>query len=147
MSEKKLKIIFLCSGNLSRCQMAEGWARKLKRLQIEPYSVSLENNGPDLLAEKVMAEVGIDISKQRPVSLQELKQMEFDFVITLCRRVARQSIMFPLAATKTINADFPDPAAAAEKFDNEAEKLNGYRQVRDRIRKFIETIPEYLFSI
>lgn len=147
MSEKKLKVIFLCSGNLSRCQMAVGWARKLKGLQIEPYSVSLENNESDLLAEKVMFEVGIDISKQRPVSLQELKQIEFDFVITLCRRATRQNMIFPPATTKTINANFPDPAAAAEKFDNEADKLNGYRQVRDRIRKFVETIPEYLFSI
>ena len=80
----KLKILFLCTGNSCRSQIAEGWARKLKSDLIEPYSAGIEPHGLDPIAVKVMAEVGVDISNNRSKHLDDFKGVNFDFVITVC---------------------------------------------------------------
>jgi arsenate reductase len=83
-SEHKLKILFLCTGNSCRSQMAEAWTRHLKGELIEAYSAGTEPKGMDPRAVQAMAEKGIDISQQRSKSVTELGDIEFDYVITLC---------------------------------------------------------------
>ena len=80
---RKLKILFLCTGNSCRSQMAEGWARFLKPEEIEPYSAGIETHGLNPLAVKVMAEAGVDISTHRSKRLKELMHLKFDYVITV----------------------------------------------------------------
>src|SRR5690349_2223656 len=80
----KLKILFLCTGNSCRSQMAEGWARQLKSAQIEAYSAGIETHGLNPNAVRVMAEAGVDISRQRSKHINELADVPLDFVITVC---------------------------------------------------------------
>ena len=81
----KIKILFLCTGNSCRSQMAEGWARHLKDECIEVYSAGIETHGLNPYAVQVMAESGVDISKQRSKHIKELSVTEFDYVITVLR--------------------------------------------------------------
>jgi arsenate reductase len=137
----KTKILFLCTGNSCRSQMAEGWARHLKGDVIEAYSAGIEKHGLNPLAVKVMAEAGVDISGQKSKTLDELAGIEFDFVITLCDQ-ARESCPFYPGAV--LHIGFPDPPGLAATAKSEAEALEHYRMVRDQIRAFILTLPEAL---
>jgi arsenate reductase len=137
----KLKILFLCTGNSCRSQIAEGWARSLKGDCIEPYSAGIEIHGMNPNVVEVMSEVGVDISSQRSKHLDELSDIEFDYVVTVCGRANETCPVFP-GQTKVIHVGFDDPPALAAKCDNDAEKLDCYRRVRDEIRDFIETLPE-----
>ena len=137
----KLKILFLCTGNSCRSQMAEGWARSLRGDCIESYSAGIETHGMNPNVVTVMAEVGVDISGQRSKHLDELSDIEFDYVVTVCGAVNESCPMFP-GRTKVIHAGFDDPPALASQCDSDEEKLNCYRRVRDEIRTFIETLPE-----
>ena len=76
--QKRQKILFLCTGNSCRSQMAEGWARHLKGEVIEAYSAGIETHGLNPIAVKVMSEAGVDISRQRSKHVDELKAIEFD---------------------------------------------------------------------
>ena len=82
--QKKQSVLFICTGNSCRSQMAEGWARHLKANILKPYSAGVENHGLDPLAVQVMAEKGIDISKQQSKLINELEKKEFDYVVTIC---------------------------------------------------------------
>ena len=139
----KLKILFLCTGNSCRSQMAEGWARKLKGGLIEPYSAGIEPRGLDTIAVKVMAEVGVDISGNRSKHVNELKDIIFDYVITVCDHANEHCPLFP-GKTKKIHVGFDDPPRLAKQAGNEQEILKIYRRVRDEIRDFIKTLPESL---
>ena len=79
-----MKILFLCTGNSCRSQMAEGWARHLKSETIEAYSAGIESHGLDPRAVSVMAEAGVDISGRHSKFLDEVMDIEFDYVVTLC---------------------------------------------------------------
>ena len=81
---KKKRVLFLCTGNSCRSQMAEGWARHLKGDQIEPYSAGIEAHGLNPDAVRVMAEAGVDISGQRSKRVDELREVAFDYVVTVC---------------------------------------------------------------
>jgi arsenate reductase (thioredoxin) len=142
-SEAKLKILFLCTGNSCRSQMAEAWTRYLKGDLIEAYSAGTEPKGIDPRAVKAMAEVGIDISHQRSKSTIKLIDIEFDFVITLCDD-AQQSCPFFPAKTAIIHHRFDDPPTLAKDARSEEEAMGHYRRVRDEIRSFVETLPESL---
>jgi len=83
---KKRKILFLCTGNSCRSQMAEGWARHLKGDVIEPYSAGIETHGLNPKAVQVMAEAGVDISGHQSKNLDELNDVPFDYVVTVCGR-------------------------------------------------------------
>src|SRR5208283_1493909 len=83
-SGDKLKILFLCTGNSCRSQMAEGWARHLKGNVIEPYSAGIETHGLNPLAVKAMAEAGVDISTYKSKPVAALKDIAFDYVVTVC---------------------------------------------------------------
>jgi len=137
----KYKILFLCTGNSCRSQMAEGWVRHLKVDRIEAYSAGIEKYGLNPLAVQVMAEAGVDISNQKSKLVEELPIKEFDFIITLCGHANETCPYFP---GKKIHKGFDDPPKLAESAKTEAEKLIPYRRVRDEIRKFVETLPDSL---
>jgi len=138
---RKIKILFLCTGNSCRSQMAEGWARHLKNEVLEAYSAGIEKHGMNPLAVKVMAEAGIDISGQRSKLIEELPEQNFDFVITLCDHANESCPYFP---GRIIHQSFPDPPKMAAQAKTEEEALVFYRRVRDLIRKYIESLPEAL---
>lgn len=140
---KHLKILFLCTGNSCRSQMAEGWARALKGDVIEPHSAGIETHGLNPLAVKVMAEAGVDISAQRSKHVDELRDVVFDYVITVCDQAAENCPLFPGKA-KVVHHGFDDPPRLAASATTEAEALGHYRRVRDEIRRFVEALPEVL---
>ena len=104
----KIKILFLCTGNSCRSQMAEGWARKLKGDMIEPYSAGIETHGLNPNAVKVMAEAGIDISGHRSKRLDELRGVPFDYVVTVCDHANQSCPIFP-GKVKRMHVGFDDP--------------------------------------
>lgn len=144
---KKLDILFLCTGNSCRSQMAEGWTRYLKPKKINAYSAGIETHGLNRNAVKVMMEAGVDISGQQSKHVEALKGTSFDYVITVCDN-ANESCPIFTAKTKVLHIGFEDPPmlakALAEKGASEEEQLNCYRKVRDEIRGFVETLPESL---
>jgi arsenate reductase (thioredoxin) len=140
---EKLKILYLCTGNSCRSQMAEGWTRHLKSNAIDAYSAGVEPHGIDPRAVKVMAEVGIDISGQVSKHLDTLQGIEFDYVITLCDQ-ANESCPLFLGKTRRLHMGFDDPPKLAGGSPNEEESLRHYRRVRDEIRAFVEKLPEVL---
>ena len=139
MSEK-LKVLFLCTGNSCRSQMAEGWARHLKNDILEPYSAGIETHGLNPSAVKVMAEAGVDISGHRSKNVADLKNVPFDYVVTVCDH-ARESCPLFLGNGKKVHAGFEDPPRLAAAVEGDEAKLDCYRKVRDEIRAFVEGLP------
>ena len=123
--------------------MAEGWARRLKGDLIEPYSAGIEARGLNARAVKVMAEAGVDISGQRSKHVDELLDIPFDYVVTVCDHANDRCPVFP-AKVKRIHVSFEDPPRLAANARSEEEALIHYRQVRDEIRAFVERLPEVL---
>lgn len=117
--------------------MAEGWAKQLLKDQIDAYSAGTEPYGVNQLAVKAMREVGVDISNHTSKSLESLKHIKFDLVVTVCASAAR-SCPTPPKGARVIHAPFDDPPKLAESATNEEEALVHYRRVRDEIRAFIE---------
>ena len=142
---RRPKILFLCTGNSCRSQMAEGWARHLKADRIEAHSAGTDPRGLDTHAVKVMAEAGVDISGQRSKHLDDLKAIPFDYVVTLCGDAREQCPVFP-GRTRVIHVGFDDPPQLAARAGSEHEALNCYRRVRDQIEAFVSTLPEALAS-
>lgn len=141
VNSNKVKILFLCTGNSCRSQMAEGWARHLKGDVIEAYSAGIEKQGVNPTAVMVMDEAGVDISKQESNTIEELPVKEFDWVVTLCGNANETCPFFP---GKKIHRGFDDPPKLAADAKTENERLNHYREIRDEIRYFIDTLPEAL---
>ena len=135
----KLKVLFLCTGNSCRSQMAEGWARYLKGDVIEAYSAGIETHGLNPRAVKVMAEAGVDISGHRSKNVDELKDVPFDLVVTVCGHAHEHCPFFPGNA-KVLHVGFEDPPALTKGLTNEASILAIYRRVRDEIRAYVETL-------
>ena len=138
---KKLRILFLCTGNSCRSQMAEGWARHLKSKVIEAYSAGIEKHGVNPLAVRVMAEAGVDISRQKSKRIDALPNRDFDYVITLCDHASESCPFFP---GRTFHRSFQDPPRLAADAGSEEEALDFYRLVRDQIREYIASLPEGL---
>ena len=141
----KLKILFLCTGNSCRSQMAEGWARALRGDVIEAWSAGIETHGLNPLAVRVMAEAGVDISAQRSKHVDELRGIPFDHVVTVCDHAHESCPLFP-GRTKVIHVGFDDPPRLARAARTEEEALAAYRRVRDEIRAFVERLPGALAS-
>ena len=137
------KVLFLCTGNSCRSQMAEGWARALCGEAIEPYSAGVETHGLNPSAVAVMAEAGVDISAHRSKHVDELANVPFDCVVTVCDRAAESCPTFP-GRTRVIRAAFDDPPALAAAAADDEAAMNVYRCVRDEIRRFIERLPAML---
>ena len=140
---EKLKILFLCTGNSCRSQMAEGWARHLIGDKVEPYSAGIETHGLNPRAVQVMAEAGVDISGHSSKALSTLKGITFDVVITVCDHANEHCPVLP-AETKVFHAGFDDPPRLAANARGEEEALSHYRRVRDEIAAFVERLPERL---
>jgi len=140
---KKIKLLYLCTGNSCRSQMAEGWTRALKRDEIEVYSAGLETHGLNPNAVKVMAEAGVDISNQKSQHLDEFMELDLNYVITVCDHAHETCPLFPGSA-KVIHHSFDDPPKLSPPDAPEEIKLNGFRRVRDEIKSFVETLPEGL---
>ena len=143
---RKLNVLFLCTGNSCRSQMAEGWARALKGDVIEAYSAGIETHGLNPNAVKVMAEAGVDISRHTSKNVDTLLGVPFDYVVTVCGHANENCPFFPGAA-KVVHVGFDDPPALARQVEGEEAKLECYRRVRDEIRAFVEKLPETLEKI
>lgn len=139
----KLKVLFLCTGNSCRSQMAEGWAKKLKGDVIQPFSAGIETHGLNPNAVKVMAEAGVDISTHCSRHVDEFANVEFDYVVTVCGHADEHCPVFAGRA-KVVHVPFPDPPKLAAQVETEDAKLNCYRRVRDEIKAYIQTLPEAL---
>jgi arsenate reductase len=123
--------------------MAEGWARALRGDSIDAYSAGVEPHGMNARAVKVMAEAGVDISGHHSKHLDELKDVTFDYVVTVCDHANEACPMFP-GKTKVIHIGFDDPPRLAQTAKTEEKALVHYRRVRDEIRRFVEQIDQYL---
>ncbi len=135
-----LKVLFLCTGNSCRSQMAEGWAKHLKPDMIEAYSAGVVKKNVDPLAVEVMAEEGVDISNHKSKTVFELKEKNFDYVVTLCSDAQKTCPVFPGRA-KVLHKGFDDPPRLAGGEKNREHAKRHYRRVRDEIRKFVEKMP------
>jgi arsenate reductase len=135
-----IKILFLCTGNSCRSQMAEGWARRLHPDALEPYSAGTDPKPLDPCAVRVMAEAGVDISSHRSKHLDEFKGMAFDTVVTLCDS-ANESCPLLCGKTARMHQSFDDPPRLVKSMDTEEDILEVYRRVRDEIRTFVEKMP------
>jgi arsenate reductase (thioredoxin) len=141
----KLRILFLCTGNSCRSQMAEGWARALKGDCLEAYSAGIETHGMNPYAVKVMAEAGVDISKQHSKTPAEIGPVEFDYVVTVCGHADENCPVFS-GKTRVVHVGFEDPPKLTKHLPDGEEMLAVYRRVRDQIRAFIKTLPDGLRS-
>ena len=141
--QAKPKILFLCTGNSCRSQMAEGWARHLKGDQMEVFSAGIETHGLNPRAVQVMAEAGVDISGHRSKHVDELREIEFDYVVTVCGHANEHCPLFRGHA-RVVHVGFDDPPKLAAGAATEEDRLAPYRRVRDEIRAFVETLPEAL---
>ncbi|MCL4691349.1 MAG: arsenate reductase ArsC [Candidatus Hydrogenedentes bacterium] len=137
---EKLKVLFLCTGNSCRSQMAEGWARALKGDAIDVYSAGIETHGMNPRAVQVMAEAGVDISGHYSKLLSDLDNVNFDYVVTVCAHAHETCPVFPRKAT-VVHVAFDDPPKLAKEAKADEEALGHYRRVRDEIRAYVETLP------
>ncbi|MEZ5472740.1 MAG: arsenate reductase ArsC [Marinicella sp.] len=144
----KKNILFLCTGNACRSQMAEGWLRHLKADQFNVFSAGIETHGLNPNAVKVMAEVGVDISDHKSQLLSEFEDQALDYVITVCGHANESCPVFTANkdghVAKVIHVGFDDPPKMALAFDDEEQQLDCYRKVRDEIKGFIEQIERVL---
>ncbi|NIA20784.1 MAG: arsenate reductase ArsC [Anaerolineaceae bacterium] len=140
---ERLKVLFLCTGNACRSQMAEGWARHLKSDAVDAWSAGIEIHGLNPRAVTVMAEAGVDISGHTSKNVADLLDTAFDYVVTVCGHAHETCPMFPGRA-KVVHVGFDDPPKLAEGAATEAEALLHYRRVRDEIRAYVERLPEVL---
>lgn len=135
----RFRLLFLCTGNSCRSQMAEGWARHLRGDAFEAHSAGLEARGLDPRAVAVMAEAGVDISGQRSQRLDEAG-LAFDLVVTVCDHAAEHCPIFPGSA-KVLHRGFDDPPRLAAAAAGEQEARGHYRRVRDEIREYVAGLP------
>ncbi len=139
----RIRVLFLCTGNSCRSQMAEGWVRHLKTDEIEACSAGIDPHGLDLRAVGVMEEAGVDISSHHSKHLDELAGSTFDYVVTVSGHGHEHCPVFP-GGTKVVQVGFDYPPRLAESAGTEQEKLDCYRRVRDEIRVFVQGLPETL---
>jgi len=141
MLSRKLKILFLCTGNSCRSQMAEGWARAIKGDVLEAYSAGIETHGLNPNAVKVMAEAGVDISRHQSKTADAVRDVAFDYVVTVCGHANETCPAWLGSKAKVVHVGFDDPPALAKDAKTEDEALAHYRRVRDEIRHYVETLP------
>lgn len=135
----KLRVIFLCTGNASRSQMAEGWARALAGDEIEVRSAGIdEAHGQNALAIKVMAEVGIDISAQASIRLNGEMLEWADLLVTLCDNAEEQCPIFSSHLAK-VHLPLPDPAKLGV---DEESMIKAFRETREQVRQRVEFVHE-----
>ena len=147
--EEKLRVLFLCTGNSCRSQMAEGWTRALKGDVIEAYSAGVETHGLNPDAVQVMAEAGMDISGHKSKLVGEFMDLPLDVVVTVCGHAHETCPYFPRKC-RVIHVGFDDPPKLAKDLEQEGagkeEQLDCYRRVRDEIKAFVEQMPDNIMN-
>jgi len=138
----KKTIMFLCTGNSCRSQMAEGWARKYWGHEFEVYSAGTKKHGINERAIKVMKEAGVDISAQFSKTVEELPAVRLDYVVTVCDAAKESCPYFP--GGEIVHVGFQDPPALTRDMQNEDEVLAVYRRVRDEIEAFVKSMKDKL---
>lgn len=138
-----MSILFLCTGNSCRSQMAEGLCRHIHGSRIRCQSAGLKRHGLNPLASKAMAEIGIDISHHTSKTTDDLGDAAFAYIVTVCEHANATCPAFP-ATTRIIHQAFDDPPKLAAVSSSEAEAMVHYRRVRDEIKAYIEQLPELL---
>lgn len=132
----KPAVLFLCTHNSARSQMAEGWLRHLAGDRFDAFSAGLEPTGVHPLALEAMAEVGVDIGAQRSKALSEyLGKQQFAYVITVCGNAEERCPLFP-GETVRLHWPFDDPAAARGSVEA---RLAAFRRTRDLLRARLES--------
>lgn len=134
MSLSKPKVLFLCTGNSARSQMAEGYLRHVAGDEFESLSAGIDPKGLNPLAVEAMKEIGIDISQQRSKDVREFLGQAIPYVITVCDNARERCPIFPLTY-KFLHWSFDDPASAD---GSHPEKLAVFRRVRDELRQRID---------
>lgn len=136
----KQRVLFLCTGNSARSQMAEGWLRLLAGERFDVYSAGTHPVGLNPESIQTMTEVGIDIAHHRSKHVSELLAQPFDIVITVCDRAKDNCPRWP-GTTRLLHWSFGDPAAVSDQW----ERRQMFRKVRDEIartiRAFLATLP------
>lgn len=140
---RKQRILFLCTGNSCRSQMAEGWTRHLKGHVFDACSAGIMPHGLNPRAVRVMAEAGVDISGQRSRHVDEFTAVPLDVVVTVCSHARETCPIFPGQA-RLVHRGFDDPPALTRDLTDEREVLAVYRRVRDEIRDFVAALPASL---
>ncbi len=135
---RKLRVLFLCTGNSCRSQMAEGWARALKSDVIEAYSAGTSPHGLNALAVQAMREVGVDISSHTSKRPEQIG-VSFDVVVTVCDSAHESCPIFHGA--RVVHVGFEDPPRLAKGTSTPELAMVHYRRVRDEIRTFVESLP------
>lgn len=143
MGKAKMRILFVCTGNACRSQMAEGWARYLFADSIEAFSAGVAPDGVDPRAVAVMKEAGVDISNARSKHVSEFDGQSFDIAVTVCDHAREVCPIIPGAAM-TYHKGFEDPPMLARGLIGEEEVLNVYRRVREEIRRFVQGLPDLI---
>ena len=140
---KKLNILFLCTGNSCRSQMAEGWTNHLKGDVINCRSAGIETHGLNPMAVKAMAEAGVGIAHHKSQLVDDFIAERWDFVVTVCAHAHETCPLFSGKA-KVVHVGFDDPPALARGESTEEGAMTHYRKVRDEIRAFVESLPQSL---
>lgn len=141
--EQRAAVLFLCTGNSCRSQMAEGWARHLLAESIDAYSAGVAPQGMNPRAIQVMAEAGVDIRGQRSRHIDEFQGTPLDWVVTVCDHARETCPVLP-GHTRVLHHSFDDPPRLARGAASDEEALAPYRRVRDEIRAFVAALPERL---
>ena len=136
----KKNIMFLCTGNSCRSQMAEGFAKKYWGHEFNIYSAGTKKHGMNKRAIQVMQEVGVDISSHFSKTTDELPKVVFDYVVTVCDSAQESCPYF--SGSKVIHVGFQDPPALTREMAIEEEILTVYRRVRDEIEVFIKDMKK-----
>jgi arsenate reductase (thioredoxin) len=140
MMSDRPRVLFLCTGNSCRSQMAEGWARHFHAARLEACSAGVETHGLNPRAVKVMAEAGVDISCHRSQHVDEFAGVPIDLVVTVCDHAAEVCPVFP-GAMRMVHHSFADPAKAE---GDEESVLAEFRRVRDEVRDWVRELPALL---
>ena len=139
----RYSVLFLCTGNSCRSQMAEGWARHLKSHAIDAYSAGTKRHGMNQVAVEVMMDAGVDISQHTSKMLDRLADIEFDLVVTVCDNASESCPVFP-GAPRVVHHSFDDPPRLAQTASNDLEALDHYKRVCEEIRQFVSEMPDTL---
>jgi len=138
-----MNILYLCTGNSCRSQMAEGLTNALRGGEFFAASAGVRPSRIDPRAIKAMAEIGVDISRRESKDVSEVMAREWDVVVTLCDHARESCPLFPGKA-KRAHKGFEDPPYLAAQAKSEEEAMAHYRRVRDEIKAMVEGLPESL---
>lgn len=135
-------VLFLCTGNSCRSQMAEGFGKALKSDQYQFFSAGTKTHGLNPRAVQVMKESGVDISTHQSKTTEDLGETVMDYVVTVCSDAHENCPYFP--GGKIVHVGFDDPPRLTREMKSEDEILDVYRRVRDEIKEFVQNIEIYL---